>query len=427
MNAPTDWWSRRESRQEERYVDQQKPLKILFLTSSYPRSEDDHAGVFLRHLAHHLCNRGLSIHVLAPSDGASGTLTEGQVNVHRFQYFPKRMQKLAYGSGILHNLRESPSLWIQVPFFVAAMGNSLLRLARKERLDLIHAHWLIPQGLLATFSKSWHRVPVLTTVHGSDAFRLKNGLLDRIKRKVLHKCEAWTANSHATAEALGPDTATIKPHIIPMGVDVERFRKGERGRLRSGLNKDDLVILFVGRVVRGKGVEFLLDALSLLPSSLRPKIRLWVVGEGQDADRLQQRTHGASGTLKVRFWGALRNELLPDFYAAADLLVVPASDTEGQGVVLAEAFAARLCLLATRAGGIEEVVEDGVTGMLVQPGDSQALARAIAKLLTDPELRRKLADNGFLRARNDYAWEIVAARFEDLYRGVVEKAAKGAR
>ena len=65
--------------------------------------------------------------------------------------------------------------------------------------------------------------------------------------------------------------------------------------------------------------------------------------------------------------------------------------------------------------------------MLVQPGDSQALARAIAKLSTDPELRRKLTDNGFLRARNDYAWEIVAARFEDLYRGVVEKAAKGAR
>ena len=152
-----------------------------------------------------------------------------------------------------------------------------------------------------------------------------------------------------------------------------------------------------------------------------------MVGQGLDAGQLTRHTQRLPADLKVHFWGALRNELLPDFYAAADLLVVPTSDTEGQGVVLLEAFAARLCVLATRVGGIREVVEDGVTGMLVQPGDSQALARAIAKLLTDPELRRKLADNGFLRARNDYAWEIVAARFEDLYRGVVEKAAKGAR
>lgn len=91
------------------------------------------------------------------------------------------------------------------------------------------------------------------------------------------------------------------------------------------------------------------------------------------------------------------------------------------------AFAARLCVLATRVGGIREVVEDGVTGMLVEPGDSRALARAIETLLDNPGLRQKLADNGFKRAENDYAWETVAARFEDLYRGVVEKAAKGAR
>ncbi|MBI2358798.1 MAG: glycosyltransferase family 4 protein [Deltaproteobacteria bacterium] len=91
------------------------------------------------------------------------------------------------------------------------------------------------------------------------------------------------------------------------------------------------------------------------------------------------------------------------------------------------AFAARLCVLATRIGGIREVVEHGVTGMLVQPQDSHALAGGIEKLLTDPEQRQKLASNGFLRAQNEYSWERIAARFEDLYRVTAKKASKGIR
>ncbi|MBI2358795.1 MAG: glycosyltransferase family 4 protein [Deltaproteobacteria bacterium] len=408
-------------------IQRQTPLKILFLTSSYPRTPDDTAGIFLRHLAEHLAKRGLNIHVLAPSDGASKTSTAGGITVHRFRYFLKRAQRLAYGSGILHNLRQNPSLWIEVPFFVGSMSYFLMRLARKEKFDLIHAHWLLPQGLAAVYTERWHRVPVLTTAHGSDAFGVKAFPFQILKRNILHRSAAWTANSHATAEALRADTETTGPRIIPMGVNVERFGNGNRNRLRTGLKDDDFVLLFVGRLVEGKGIDYLLQALALLPWTLLNRTTLWVVGEGQDLSRLTSFADDLGVAHRVRFWGQIENDALPDVYAAADLFIAPASGAEGQAVVLAEAFAARLCVLATRIGGIQEVVADGVTGMLVQPQDSQALAGGIEKLLTDSELRQKLASNGFLRARTYFAWETVAARFEDLYQGIVEKASQEGR
>lgn len=334
------------------------------------------------------------------------------------------MQQLAYGSGILHNLRANPWLWMEVPLFLGAMSYSLTRLARREKPDLLHAHWVVPQGLAGVYTKRWHHAPVVTTAHGNDAFRLRRMPFNILKRKVLRRSAAWTANSHATAQAIDPDATVMPPHIIPMGVDVERFQNGRRSHLRSGFNENDFILLFVGRLVEAKGVDHLLRALALLPSMLLHRTTLWVVGEGRDLSRLKSFAHRLGIEQRVRFWGQIKNDLLPDFYAAADLLVAPATDPEGQGVVLAEAFAARLCVLATRVGGIREVVEDGVAGMLVEPGDAQALARGIENLLTEPELRQRFADSGFLRARSDYAWEKIAARFEELYHWVIEGQGK---
>src|SRR5262245_209988 len=123
----------------------QPVIKVLFLTSSYPRSSEDTASVFLRYLADQLARVGLEIHVLAPADGKGATTIEGQIKVHRFQYFPAHLQALAYGSGIMPNLQRLPWLWLQVPFFVGAMTRAALRTIRNERIQLLHAHWILPQ------------------------------------------------------------------------------------------------------------------------------------------------------------------------------------------------------------------------------------------------------------------------------------------
>jgi glycosyltransferase involved in cell wall biosynthesis len=397
-------------------------IKILLLASSYPRNRADSASIFLRQFADKLGARGIDVHVLAPSDENGGTTIEGVVTVHRFQYRPVSLLRgLAYGSGIVANLRRHPWLWLQVPFFFVSMALALGRLIRTEQPNVIHAHWILPQGLIAVLTKYLYKVPVIVTAHGADAFAFRGQLITRLKRFALVKSDAWTANTHATAKAIGCAPSLPAPDVIPMGVDVEQFSGGNPTSLRRQLLPDDLLVLFVGRLVEKKGCRSLIQAFSLLRGDLRVRTSLWIVGQGQEYEQLDSYATRLGVEGKVRFWGAVSNHLLPDFYAAADLFVAPSiqaesGDTEGQGVVLLEAFAARCCVLSTRVGGIVDVVTDGATGLLVEPNDPNQLAAAMESLLRDRSLRNRLAENAFQTVNGKYRWEQIAAAFETLYR-----------
>ena len=401
-----------------------KTLKLLMLVSSYPRDKEDSASVFLRYFAESLSKRGIDVHVLVPADKERGTRIEEGITVHRFQYLPASLQQLAYGSGILPNLNRHPWLWIEVPFFLVMMSYSLLRILRRENPDLVHAHWVLPQGLVALLARLIHKRPVITTSHGGDAFALKGKALSYLKRVVLRKSTAWTSNTQATSEAFGATGSLPKPYIIPMGVEVKQFHTGQQKSLRRELPENEMIVLFVGRLVKKKGVDDLLSAYSLLPSDINCRTRLWIIGDGEWRTRLQQYAETLGIREKTRFWGQISNHRLPDFYAAADLFVAPSieaasGDTEGQGIVLLEAYASRLCVLSTRVGGISEVVEDGSTGILVEPRNPHQLADAMAKLLGDSRLRDELADNAFIKVKQRYDLQKIAKEFEDLYRALL--------
>jgi glycosyltransferase involved in cell wall biosynthesis len=210
-----------------------------------------------------------------------------------------------------------------------------------------------------------------------------------------------------------------------MGVDADLFSRGNFDALRRELPENDLLVLFVGRLIENKGGRSLLDAVSLLPESIRAKTTLWIVGDGHERASLQQHADALGIDRKVRFWGSVRNDLLPDFYAAADLFVAPSVQTasgeaEGQNVALLEASAARVCILATRIGGIGEFVKDGITGVLVAPGNPRKLAAAMEKLLLDAPLRARLAESASIEVKNRYDWRQVAIEFEKLYCQIIE-------
>src|SRR5258706_6519405 len=204
----------------------QSRIKVLFLTSSYPRSDQDTAAIFLRYLANELAAGDVEIDILAPANGPSETTTEGNVTIHRFQYFPVRWQSLAYGAGIMPNLIRSPWLWLQVPFFFVAMTLSALRLIARRRYDLVHAHWILPQGLVGLVVTSVFRIPLVVTAHGTDAFSLRGVVPSWLKKLVLTKCQAWTTNTSSTAAAVLKQSGIPRPAIIPMGVDIELFSRG---------------------------------------------------------------------------------------------------------------------------------------------------------------------------------------------------------
>jgi len=402
-------------------------LKILFLASSFPRDEHDVASVFLRYMAESLVAHGNQVHVLVPADGKSSTTNNGAIKVHRFQYFPLPWQKLAYGSGIIPNLSRSPWLWLQVPFYAFAMFWALLRLLRQEKFDLLHAHWILPQGLIALLARTFHPIPLVTTAHGADAFALKGRVNAFIKRLVVSKSDAWTANTPATSVALSGNGSMTRARFIPMGVEVRRFANGDRRALRARVAESDFLLLFVGRLVEKKGVDDLLRALTLLPPASKSRARLWIVGDGDRRAELENIVREWAIDKQVRFWGMVPNQELPDFYAAADLFVAPSieaqsGDSEGQGVVFLEAFAARLCVLATLSGGIDAIVHHQRTGILVKPQRPQELASAIERLMCDAALRTTLAENAYADVKQLYDWQRIAGDFDQLYRELIPSA-----
>lgn len=392
--------------------------KIVMLTSSYPRSESDNSSPFLMHLINYLRKyHNNEVHIVAPDSQYSIDFFDD--HVHYFRYFYKPWQQLAYGSGILPNLRRNPLLWALVPFFLIAMFIKLCAVMIKHKPDIIHAHWILPQGFLAILSKFIFKKPVVVTAHGADAYAYQSGLLMKLKKFTLSHCDSWTANTIATAIAAWPNHQSNKPVIIPMGVDVSHFSSGSRKHLRKK-NEHRKIVLFVGRLVEKKGINDLLEAFSALPDDIKQSARLWIVGDGHKRTELEQLSEKLEISGLVRFWGQVPNLELPHYYAAADLFVGSSvadlsGDTEGQGVVFIEAFASKLCVIATRIGGIPEVVEDGITGVLVEPESPDKLALAIASLLSDDQKRQLLAANAFKTAYEKYDWVRVSGQFNRLY------------
>ena len=410
-------------------------MRILMLCSSYPLHAGDSASIFLQNLARALSDAGADIQVLAPDQvGVDESIHDPAIQLHHFQYFlPRRWQTLAYGSGILPNLQQRPWRWLQVPFFVLAMSLALVRLCRRERPDVIHAHWIIPQGLVAVVIAKVLKIPVVITLHGGDVFSLRGNLLGKLKQYALRHCQAWTANTQTTASALHTLGTVSHPHIVPMGVDVEQFAgdKADVGVINSK-NNNARVILFVGRLVEKKGVSDLIDAYAKLRLEERQGTILWIIGDGTLRLSLERQAAALKIHDQVRFLGYIANDQLPAYYAAAEIFVAPSiidrsGDTEGQGVVIIEAMASGVPVVAYKSGGIPDVISDEQTGLLVEPGNTQALSNAITRLLRDTDLRVRLGSAGREHVCRHYTWKTIAKQFMSIFTDVVNKGDRASR
>jgi phosphatidylinositol alpha-mannosyltransferase len=284
--------------------------------------------------------------------------------------------------------------------------------------DVVHVHEpLTPStSMLATLAAT---APVVATFHAySDRSRLME-LAGPVLRSVHRRIAASVAVSAAAASFLAR-AVPAEIEIVPNGVDVERFARG--GPRPEGLPEGRLV-LWVNRLDPQKGFPVAVRAFARLAAELED-VHLVVAGDGRDRDAIHLLSD--ADRLRLVMLGSVPHDRLPAYHAAADAYVSPAAGQESFGIVLVEAMAAGVPVVASNVPGYREVVRDGVDGLLVAPNDPEALARALLRVLTEPELASALARSGRERAAT-FSWDVVVPRIEAIYERVTGRAPEDRR
>lgn len=357
---------------------------LLVLASTYPRWTDDHEPGFIHELSRRLSDK-FEVTVVTPhSAGAKSREAMDGVDVVRYRYAPSAIETLVYGGGMSANLRRAPWKALLLPSFFIGQCLAARRVLRERPVSVVHAHWLVPQGLVARWIAMRAGIPYVVTSHGGDLFGLRGQLFTRLKRIVARSSSAMTVVSTAMREeAARIGLAPPSIEVLPMGVDLlDRFVS-----VSSDTRELDR-LLFVGRLVPKKGLCHLLDAMPLVLAQ-RSGVILNIAGFGPDLPALQEHVARLDIEGSVRFLGAMPQRELPALYRQASLFVAPfvrdeSGDQEGLPVALMEAIGCGCPVVVGNVAGVQDLLGETCTEVCVDPKDSGALAAAILRALQDP-------------------------------------------
>ncbi len=384
------------------------------------------ANVYVRELARELGRRGIEVDVFTR---------------WREKYDP-RIQQLGENARVIHIPSGPMGYWPKMDVYehLDEFTAKLEEYVAAEGLsyDLIHSHYWLSAEVARALAPKW-RVPRVQMFHTLGL--VKREVMDedidgesdvrvQIEKRAVREATAVTAASEIEVGELLDlyDADRSKLEIIPCGVDPNVFRPMRQVDAREALGRDqcERIVLFVGRIEQIKGIDVLLRALGLLffrHPEYRSDLCLLVVGgaldPGDDApetgkiEELRRLVHQHRMEANVSFVGSMDQQRLALFYAAADVCAVP-SLTESFGLVALEAMACGTPVVGTKVGGLQTLIEHGESGLLVPAGDYQALAEAMAQVLSDHRLRMHLAHGARDRAEH-YSWRVVGDKMETLY------------
>lgn len=404
-------------------------MRITVLASSYPRFPGDGTAPFVRSISEQLVELGHNVEVVAPYDPAVSGNLDQRVPVHRFRYtLLDRWHIMGHARSLAGDMHLKLAVFFLLPFFLLAQFWSALRVAGRQRAEIVHAHWVLPNGLVGAWVARALRIPLAISLHGSDVFvAQRNRIFGWVARWVFRQATVVTACSEDLrrgAVALG--ALADKVHIIAWGADPARFHPAVApfDRADFGLAGDDIVLVALGRIVPKKGFDVLVQALPSLLAS-HPGVQVLIGGDGFQRDQLCHLATSLGVSDYLHLPGRIPWDRVPAFLNMGDIFVLPsvrdaAGNLDGLPTVLLEALALGKPVVASGIGGVPLVIEDGVNGMLCPPGDSDALSQATASLLEDSSLRARLGQAARLSVEERFNWLDVARNFVALFERALE-------
>lgn len=383
-----------------------QPLRLLLVNYEFPPMGGGAANATYN-TAVQLAARGHQVHVLTSRLHGQMT-TEHYRGVHIYRVISKRRSLLQ--CGILGALT-----------FVISAAWAQRRLCKENDFDVCHYYFGLPTGLLAIYAGWIRKIPYVVSLRGSDVpgyddARWPLKPLHRLLRPLLR--QIWSRSSAVVAlsddlRKMAQDTApNQRIEIIGNAIDWQKFPVGERSFVKGPLR-----LVCVCRMVRRKGIEYLLDAMV----KLQPLgFTLDLIGSGERVAEIRAEISKRDLKQAVRLLGYVSQENLATYYNDADVMILP-SLAESFGQVLLEAMSCGLPVIATRVGGIPETIVDGKSGVLVPPASAHDLYEAARDLAADPQLRRRMSEYNAQIARSVYRWERIAEQYEQQYQRIVPR------
>lgn len=367
-------------------------MRVLFITNDFlPRT----GGVanFIHHLADQLGKRGHTVYVLSPRESGFEKIKPEN---YRIFWCPK-WKRLA-----------------SVPFIFYTLFLVLTR--RIEKVFM--GHVISTHALGCLLLKFLFGIPYAILTHGNDLRYSCSTTVDAtVVSYLLNNASLVLCNSRFTDETLRKKGYSGKSEILHPGVDTGIFHPDIdiseiRGRYHLNGCK---VILTVARLVEKKNIAGVIRALPKVIQAI-PSIMHMIIGEGEKKEALEKLSKQLGVKDYILFLGKIENNLLPQYYCACDLYVMPSIETFGISYI--EANACGKPVIGGRSGGVVDAVIDGETGLLVDPYDIEEIAEAIVRLLKDSELARRMDENGRLRVEKELSWEVVGNRFAEFLQNI---------
>ncbi|MBI3495100.1 glycosyltransferase [Candidatus Berkelbacteria bacterium] len=398
--------------------------KVVVVTHTMPRYAGDPAAAFMTGLGNGLVDAGLDVTFLAPWHAKFRKNPQQKFRTVTYHYFPIRsLETFGYSGALEGDMKIRPWQMVLAPIILFFGTFTLIRLIRREQVQIVSAHWLVPNGVIAAIAKMFTHVTTHVSLPGSDVFLAqRNPLVRPFAVWAARRADLITSNSPALAKDLQTLGVRKMIKLMVYGVEPTEFRaatESARRRTRNNTETEKVTILGVGRLVPKKGFHILIAAFARITKKFRAA-KLILVGDGSERRALEQQTRSLGIEHQVTFTGTASTSQLKKHYQNADIFVLPSvrderGNLDDQSVVSLEAMASGLPVITTDFPGYRLTINHAQTGYLFKEGSVEELATYLTNLLIHANIRATMGAAARKAVARQFSWRAIGKQYRNLF------------